>query len=438
MAEIKNDGWINIITNLGRSKDPTSFDSYESSKGLTDDILSDLYCSQGLAGKIIDLLPEQMMRAGFYVNGDSDGNAIDYFEKVLDGNNKISNLLKWSRLYGGAIAVLGIDDSKTLEDPLNENNIRSFNFIEVFDRTEVNIFPTDINTDPNSKDFGTIEYYNVNSKKFGTSFRVHNSRVLHVNGRTCPNSEATGLNQYWGLSELQKVWDELSKWGSTMGYVSSIIKDFVIQKIEIGNLSQMLSAGQDKLIQQRLEILNMSKSILDMLVMDKDENYSKESSSVAGLSDLIDQYKDNLAGAVDYPITLLFGKSPSGLNSTGKSDLEMFYNKVQSEQVRKLKPILEKIFNIIYKSKNGIKEPDEKWSIAFNPLSQMSTSEMVEARRKQAETDKIYIESGVVDPEEITKSRFGGNSYSFETVVDMEARESEYDIDEKMNAEPTA
>jgi hypothetical protein len=64
----------------------------------------------------------------------------------------------------------------------------------------------------------------------------------------------------------------------------------------------------------------------------------------------------------------------------------------------------------------------DDWSLEFNPLWQPTEQETVEMRNKQAETDKIYIEQQVLTPEEVTLSRFGGDEYSIETSVDLEAR----------------
>jgi hypothetical protein len=40
-----------------------------------------------------------------------------------------------------------------------------------------------------------------------------------------------------------------------------------------------------------------------------------------------------------------------------------------------------------------------------------------------AETDTIYINAGVVSPDEVAVSRFGGDEYSDETVIDFDERE---------------
>ena len=54
----------------------------------------------------------------------------------------------------------------------------------------------------------------------------------------------------------------------------------------------------------------------------------------------------------------------------------------------------------------------------------MTETETAAYRKTIAETDQIYISNGVLDPAEVAASRFGGDMYSPETVIDLEAREN--------------
>ncbi|MHC4649101.1 MAG: hypothetical protein ACYTBJ_26925 [Planctomycetota bacterium] len=52
--------------------------------------------------------------------------------------------------------------------------------------------------------------------------------------------------------------------------------------------------------------------------------------------------------------------------------------------------------------------------IEFNPVWEPTPTELLEMKKKQAETDKTYIDTGVLTAEEVRESRFE-NGYSFET-----------------------
>jgi hypothetical protein len=108
-------------------------------------------------------------------------------------------------------------------------------------------------------------------------------------------------------------------------------------------------------------------------------------------------------------------------------------------QEYKLKPNLERLIRYIYLSKLGKTEGNEpeSWSIQFVPLWQNTEEQEALLRRTVAETDRIYIETGVLDPSEVAISRFGGDIYSTETVIDLQGRQNGYDPNEmaKLEAE---
>lgn len=177
---------------------------------------------------------------------------------------------------------------------------------------------------------------------------------------------------------------------------------------------------------------NLSKGVTNMMVLDGQETFEKLSTNVSGVSELLDRFMLSLSSVTAIPVTLLFGRSPAGLNATGDSDIRNFYDMIKQYQETKLKPILEKLFLYIFKSKNGPTngvEP-ENWSIQFTPLWQNTEEQEATMRRTVAETDRIYIETGVLDPNEVAISRFGGDRWSMNTLIDVKARENGYDPNE--------
>ncbi len=77
----------------------------------------------------------------------------------------------------------------------------------------------------------------------------------------------------------------------------------------------------------------------------------------------------------------------------------------------------------------------ESWELEFEKLWQMSQLEESQARKTQAETDAIYIDTQVLMPDEVASSRFGGDTYSYETQLDEGARE-EADAEPEPEPEP--
>ena len=51
-------------------------------------------------------------------------------------------------------------------------------------------------------------------------------------------------------------------------------------------------------------------------------------------------------------------------------------------------------------------------------------------KKVTAETDAIYLDRGVLDAAEVAISRFGGNHFSTNTVIDIELRKKQFDPEE--------
>ena len=105
------------------------------------------------------------------------------------------------------------------------------------------------------------------------------------------------------------------------------------------NLANMLSTadGEDKVL-NRLQVIDLARNILNSIAIDVEgEDYDFKSLSMAGVKDVLDSTCNMLSAVTDIPQTILFGRSPAGLNATGDSDMENYYNMVERIQKRNMK-----------------------------------------------------------------------------------------------------
>lgn len=419
------DGWANILTGLGiKNRDKALASKPVQCRPMTHDALEAIYTGDGFGRRIIDLIADEMTREWFKVQGDTEndiGGALD----DLNAKKRIRSASKWARLYGGAIVVMGIKDGGDLEDPVNEKKIDEIEFLHVFDMTEAQYTTTDLYSDPNNPKFGEPEFYTVNAARSSTQFRVHESRVLRFDGAEVPN-RLIDYNQGWGWPELQHVYEHLRRLGISYGLAENIMDDFVQAVLTVKNLQDMIVAGQDDLIKKRLDILDMSRNIINTMILDEGETYEKKTSTITGLPDLLDRFAQALSAVTGIPVTLLMGQAPAGLQATGASDIRNFYDMIASRQEDDLQPQLERLVRLLMLSRNGPTKGKEldNWKIEFTPLWQMTDKEVAEIRKTHAETDTAYVNAGVLDPAEVAISRFGGDQYGTEITIDVEAREA--------------
>lgn len=421
---VKNDGWSNILTFLGvRGKDRTQSNKYTYDYKLDENQLMNLYTGDGFAKKIVDIFANEMIREWFTVEGDTDKLILGALDEI-DGKCKVTDLIRWARLFGGAVLLLGIDDGQELTEPIDYNNIRKLDYLHVFDRHQVWWTHSDVYT-AESKHFGKPEFYHINPiVTQQTEIVVHESRIIKMDGEKLPTQRYVE-NDYWGDSVLQSVYTQLKHLGVAYGCTANIIEDFIQTILSVNNLSDLLASGNDDLIQKRLNIIDTSRHVANTILLDSEESYSKQASSVGGLDGLIDKFTLALASVSNIPATFLMGQSPAGLNATGSSDIRMFYDNIKSEQEDTLRPVLEKIVKIIMLSSEGGfgGRELENWCIKFNPLWQLTDMETANLRKTIAETDQIYLNTAVLDPSEVAIARFGGETYSMDTFIDIEGRE---------------
>jgi len=184
----------------------------------------------------------------------------------------------------------------------------------------------------------------------------------------------------------------------------------------------MDSEGEDKVL-LRLQVIDMARSILNSIAIDNEgEEYTFESIPMAGVKDVIDSTCNMLSAVTNIPQTILFGRSPAGMNSTGESDMENFYNMVENIQKQNMKANSRTLIRLIliqgmYEGKIS---DIPKYKVKFAPLWSLSETEQANVDQTKAQTAytkaqtaQVYMDSSVLDPAEVRASL---------------AKESEFDI----------
>ena len=420
--QIKNDGWVNLFSGLG-----TVADKRKSTRAVPNGFLMDLeletiYADDGLGARIIDLLPDDMMKQGWHYNFNSEKEGFeektkiyDEIFKVIGANKKINQALKWARLYGGGLILLGVYDGDELDQPLNLNKIKNFENLKIIPRNNIMYGTMEWQMNPELPHYGQVEYYPV-TFYVGREYivkRIHYSRVIELHGIEIPSSDASIIPmefRYWGLSVFQRIQERLKDLGSSFASLSNLLQELTIGKYKYRDLADiMASEGGEKLVQNRLQAMDLMKSTFHSVLMDTEDEFVRDTLSFGGVSDILHQFMMMLSASTGYPITRLFGVSPAGLNSTGDSDTYQYYDMVRARQQTDLLPILERIVHIISVWQN-VEEP----TIEFNPLEQMTEKEQAELEEKKANTEKtkadtyqMYIDMGIMTPEIVEELEFG-------------------------------
>lgn len=390
--------YSNIFLGLGNNRDRSSFTKHATSRLLSYQELEDLYCSDGFARRIVDIPADDMLRNGYEVEGVSDDEAIMAYLENINVNAKLSDALKWSSLYGGALMVMLVNDGGLLEDPLNENSIRELEELRVYDRWAVSRHEK--YNDPSDKRFGKTKTYMV-SPVTGMPYIVHESRCIVIDGIGVPD-RVRERNDGWGNSKLQHCYDQLVRVGMSHVWANALLERSQQAVHGINGLTNILRApGGENLVRQRVDMVDMSRSVSNTVVIDGEESYEIKSTSFAGVQDIMDRLSQSLCAVTGMPETLLFGRQQKGLGNSGQGDLENWYSNISQMQEVILLPVIDRIVTIALKATG--KYTDD-YLIKFCPLWMTSDKELAEIGERKAKTAEIYVNMGALDPSEVRKS----------------------------------
>ena len=404
---VTEDGWSSLLSSYGTRRDPSEHIKPHFDSELQRDQVEAIYRADGIGRRIVDLPAEEMTREWVSIRGDRGEDRLAELSD-LTAKQQFNRALRWSGLHGGAVMVMLIDDgAHTLDVPLRENAIRGVNDLIVYDRWQTSWTQQHISQDPGSRWFGRAEYMQIHPL-YGMPYTVHRSRLLIFDGEDVPD-RLRQKNNGWGDSRLQPVFRALGRYGEAMGGTSSIIRDFILPVLSMKNLSDMIASGQEDVVKKRLEILGVSRSMLNVLLIDADEEgYEKKASTVSGIDKLLQELKHNLSACTGIPQTKLFGRAPEGQNSTGESDTRNWYDSVRGEQEDKLLPNLRELVRLLDLADGG--EPDDR-VIECRPLWQESAKEQADTLKTYGEGLTLLVDYGLMS-DDAARDILSGAGYS--------------------------
>jgi hypothetical protein len=223
------------------------------------------------------------------------------------------------------------------------------------------------------------------------------------------------------MSSLQTIYESFKHYWTGLNSAATLLCEFDIFVHKIRGLSQMLAAGKEKDVRDRLVLNDMSKSVYRGYAIDAEkEELEFISRNFGGVGEILEKMRIDIIGASKIPHTVLFGESPSGLGSTGRSEERDFAKTLADYQQSTFHRPLKKLMTYIMLSKTGPTQGrmPESWRISFNNLFELNEREKADVRARVAAVDGRYIQLGVLSPKEVADARYGGSEWSMELTLD--------------------
>lgn len=377
------DAFTNVLARLGAGT-PNLLEGTEYSlQRLSRDFnqLNALYRESWIIRRIIDVIPSDMLKNWITITSGIDPDVEKKLSISLRRTQLIDKLkrgMQWGRLYGGALGVMLVKhQGYDLSQPLRLNWIMPGDFagLLIFDRWNGVNPSSELIEDISDPDYGYPKYYTVTDPAGGGSVKIHHSRVIRFTGNTLPFWEEIAEMQ-WGASVVESVFDELKKRDNVSWNIAQLTFMANIRVLKMQDLGQLLAAtdseSQAELL-RTLEAQNMLLNNMGMQVMDAADGLETHQYTFGGLADCYQQFIMDISGAAEIPVTKLFGRSPSGLNATGESDLQNYYDMIAEKQEAVLRPILNKVLPPFIISTIG--SLPEDFDFDFDPVAEPTDKE---------------------------------------------------------------
>lgn len=436
------DGFINTLAYLGEASELNKANDFERHSITRDtETLTVMYRENWIAKRIIDMPCEDMTRAWYTLASEMEQDKLDELAKLETKHNvkqEITNALRWARLYGGSVAVMVIKGQEDmLDQPLDYDQLMpgSFRGLIVVDRTD-GLYPSDeLEEDMDDPEFGYPKYYHVNVTDT-TNVKVHHSRLLIFRGRLLPIQEEED-EQYWGASELEHVYEELQKRNATSANIAQLIFQANVSALKISDYGEVLAMGTEKQKQRVMEAIynaNRIRNSFGMMLMGAEDNFEQHPYSFAGISEVYESFMMDMAGAAEIPATKLYGRAPQGMNATGESDMNNYYEKLAQLQELQLKPAIEKLLPVMAMSLWG--EVPDDMEVVFEPLASTTPAERSEIMSKQGAAVIQAFSAGLISQRtallELREQGKNIGAWTNITDEDIEKAEDEVDTGEGM------
>lgn len=359
-----------------------------------------VYRSSWIGGMAVDLVAQDMTRAGIELVSDMEPEEKDKLNQALERLqvwNHLCDNVKWSRLYGGSIAVMLID-GQDVSTPLKLDTISKGQFkgLLVLDRWLVQPSLENLVTEYGPH-LGKPKFYTVLADAQAlVNQKIHYSRVIRLEGVQLPYWQRIAENG-WGQSVLERLWDRLIAFDSTSSGAAQLVYKAHLRTYKIEKLRELIATGGKafEAVVKQIEMIRLYQSNEGLTLMDASDQFETHQYSFTGLSDVLLSFGEQISGALQVPLVRLFGQSPGGLNSDGDSALETYHDNVAVWQDRDLRPGLTTLLEVASRSVLGKPMP-EGWDFKFNPLGQLTDTEKADIASKDTSTVVEAFDAGLI------------------------------------------
>ena len=352
--------------------------------------IEEFYHSNGLAKKIVDVIPEEMVSPGFQLNGVSDNTK---FQSEWDGlklEPQITDALCWARLYGGSYILAMVNDGRMLTSAAKRG--KPLESIVVYDYDSVSVAEEEKN--PRSPRFGKPKMYTVKPLNGGSDFNVHYTRMHYIDGERVTN-KVRKLNKGAGGTVLNKSMIEAILDYDYSEYLATQLLKRKQQGVWKAKGLALICDDKEGEYAARLRMaqVDANSGVGNTIGIDADdEEYTVINSDISGIPEFLSAKMDRIVALSGIHEIVLKNKNTGGVSASQNTALQTFYKLVERKRNDDYKPLLEFLLQFIV--------TEEDFSVEFEPLSLPTDSEKADIFKKNAEAVQGLVTDQVIDANE--------------------------------------
>ena len=248
-------------------------------------------------------------------------------------------------------------------------------------------------TNPRAPDFYKPQSWYEMGKK------THHTRYCTFVFREVPDLLKPAYD-FAGVSIVQLMMPYVNRWLRTAKSVNDLINIFSIVNLATDLSAMLQAAPQDpKSLFSRLKAFTVTRDNKGVMVTNKaTEELSMQNVPLGSLDKLQAQSQEHMATPGRLPLIKFFGITPSGLNATSEGEFQNWYAYVRGIQ-ELCNHIVKRVLQLVQMDLFGAADDDivHEWQPLFEPTGK----ELAEIRKSDADRDGVYVDKGVVDPEEV-------------------------------------
>lgn len=331
------DGLTSMFTSLGER---VAAINYGSTRGdVSDRELLAMYKNSWVVKKFIDKTADDMLKMPREIIGgvpEDVRSRAKELENSLNVQGVYREALTWASLLGDSLIVAITDcDDDAIDTPLALGTEDVIKFL-VLSKSEYEP-DSKVISDISSPHFGMPRLYTVTVGKQKLAFhhsRCHRTRLGKHSIKDAPK---------FGTSDLQASYQAIKIFDTAILSTGDTIQEANVDVMFLSDLNRKIAAGLEDQVIEYARVVKETKSSTGMLLIDAGDagqpsRYEQKTAQFTGLSDIITKMANVLAGALDRPITVLFGQSASGFAS-GEEDNKAYYATINGLQESRLRPM---------------------------------------------------------------------------------------------------